>query len=220
MIWSRLLYLLALAPVVTDWMDAGHLPAHPAEYVTEVVLGSLIAVGVWVLRRETARFRSMALTDELTDLPNRRAFLVDLRREVARAQRLGTSVVLAYADVDNFKRVNDTHGHEVGDRVLQHVARLLRAGLRQDVDLAYRIGGDEFAVLFIGSELETCLAAMARATPPETAAGVPRVSLSVGAVQLTDEENVDQFVARADHSMYRAKHRETGGSWSLLHMAT
>jgi two-component system cell cycle response regulator len=216
--WPQLWYLLAITPFLTDWVDTGHLPADPREYVTEVVVGILIVLGVRRLHREAAEMRALALTDVLTDLGNRRRFDLDLHREVARAHRLGTPLVLAYVDVNDFKQVNDRFGHDRGDDVLRHVASLLRRGTREGVDLAYRLGGDEFAVLFIGTPPQVCLEALRRATPiGRVDPSLPEVTVSVGLVELRPFEVAGSLVARADAHMYEAKRRPAADG--SLHLA-
>lgn len=196
-------YLLALTPFVTDWVDSGHLPESPQELVTELILGGLIIAGVWRLHRELDRQRDLAETDALTGLPNRRRFQADLHREVARAQRLGTPLVLAYIDVNGFKAINDRHGHAAGDLVLQRVATMLRRGVREGVDEAYRVGGDEFAILFTNTPADEARQALRRAALPP-GYGVA-VEVSVGVVAHRPEEDPATFVARADRLMYSSK---------------
>ena len=202
----RLDYLLALVPVVTDWVDSGHLPTDPREYVTEVVLGLLIAAGVWRLHREANRMRALALTDALTGLCNRRCFDLDLAREVTRARRLGTPLTLAYVDVDRFKEINDRLGHATGDRVLQYISGRLGGSTREGVDFAYRIGGDEFAVLFTGDGGLSAPDLVDRVIT-ENPDDLPRLSVSVGLVELQGGDDAAALVARADARMYERKAR-------------
>lgn len=203
---SRTRYLFTLVPVVTDWIDTGHMPGTPREWINEVILGSLIAFGVWLLHRERERMRALALTDGLTGIGNRRAFTVDLAREVTRARRLGASLSLAYVDVNNFKAVNDRYGHDAGDTVLMQVAARLRDNTRDGVDFAYRLGGDEFAVIFTGEASKTSWEAIERALASSVAAPeLPPVACAVGLATLAPGEAASELVARADASMYARK---------------
>src|ERR687893_490489 len=94
-----------------------------------------------------------AFTDHLTGLANRRRFERQLEREVSRTQRYGRPFCLLLLDIDNFKQVNDTYGHEAGDEVIRRLALTLQAGTR-GIDLAARIGGEEFAVILPETDFE------------------------------------------------------------------
>jgi len=205
---GRLDYLLVFTPFITDWVDTGHLPHTFRELVTELILGGLIAIGIWRLHREADRMRAMAESDTLTGLPNRRRFDADLHREVARAHRLGTPLVLAYVDVNGFKQVNDREGHLAGDRVLKRVADLLRRSTREGVDAAYRLGGDEFALIFTNTEPEDARSALRRASHPP--GGERPVEISVGVVLLGQGEGEAALLERADRVMYQTKRGPDG----------
>jgi diguanylate cyclase (GGDEF)-like protein len=109
-----------------------------------LILLSSQAVGQMVMRRQEERYA--ANYDALTGLPNRRAVLAELDRLFALAKRTQMWVVVAFADLDGFKGINDTYGHEVGDQFLVEVGRRLTAGLRTS-DMLGRLGGDEFLVI-------------------------------------------------------------------------
>ncbi len=103
------------------------------------------------LAEQSARIQyleNLTLTDELTGLRNRRGFNEHLRRTLASAQRYGDQGVLVFCDLDNFKVVNDSFGHHVGDYVLRQPAKVLEKEVRES-DLVARLGGDEFAVLMV-----------------------------------------------------------------------
>ncbi|HNC68132.1 MAG TPA: GGDEF domain-containing protein, partial [Thauera aminoaromatica] len=141
---------------------------------------------------------------------NRRSFLAcldaaldDARREPARGS------ALLMIDIDHFKHVNDTHGHPVGDEVLQHAARLIRGGLRQH-DRAGRFGGEEFAVLLDDVDADTALTLAERlrrsveAAPAATAAGAVSLTISLG-LALVSGGDPARVLGDADAALYRAK---------------
>jgi diguanylate cyclase len=97
----------------------------------------------------TEQLAQQARTDSLTGLPNRCALLSELTRMLAHCKRAGSHLLVAYIDLDGFKAINDTYGHELGDTFLIEIAARLKAGLRGE-DLAARIGGDEFVVVGLG----------------------------------------------------------------------
>lgn len=154
----------------------------------------------------------LALVDELTQVPNRRAFQVDAQRAIARLRRTGEPVLAALLDVDHFKSINDTLGHEEGDRVLQRIASLMRDFFREG-DLVGRIGGEEFGMLLpgvtpeIGARRLEQLLVRIRSTV--VVAGRP-VTASIGYAYAPDPlaANYEDLMRRADEALYRAK--ETG----------
>ena len=100
--------------------------------------------------------RHMAFHDPLTGTHNRRSFMQTLTQEVHRVQRTGEVAALLMLDIDHFKRVNDTYGHDAGDDVLKHLVGVLQAGLRR-LDMLARLGGEEFAVLLPATQLTGAL---------------------------------------------------------------
>ncbi|MBZ0267356.1 GGDEF domain-containing protein, partial [bacterium] len=157
----------------------------------------------------------MIFLDRLTGLYNRAYFDDQIVREIERANRNGTSVALVMADLDHFKRINDTYGHQAGDRALAHVGGLMRSNIRQ-IDLAARYGGEEFALLLPG---------ITRARTAQTAERLRRVvadtrlsetlpelrgmrlSISLGfALYPDDAGTAKQLIDRADRvALYAAK---------------
>ncbi|HSU15022.1 diguanylate cyclase [Longimicrobium sp.] len=163
--------------------------------------------------RHARQMRALAMTDELTRLPNRRHLLTVAGQRVdAAKQGTGPLSVLAL-DVDHFKRINDAHGHEVGDQVLRRVAELFRATLRRD-DVIGRTGGEEFVVVMPGAGAavavevaERLRGAVERAEWGDLAPGLS-VTVSVGATEWTPGDDTFAALARrADDSLYRAKER-------------
>lgn len=152
---------------------------------------------------------SLARRDALTGLGNRMAFEETQEDECARARRSTQPLSLLYIDLDSFKQVNDRNGHGAGDRALQQLATAVRAAIRARVDRAYRIGGDEFAVLLPGSTAEQAAAVLIRITEqcarldPFWAAGL--LGISGGVAEFASGETAHDFAQRADAAMYRIK---------------
>src|SRR6202012_2476168 len=156
-----------------------------------------------------------ALHDPLTALPNRALFLDRLRGALDRSRRTGGPVVVLFLDVDGFKEINDTLGHDAGDRLLNVLAERFR-GMLRPMDTVARFGGDEFTFLFEGLESDEEAAMVAQritqsATVPLPLGGQQRtVSTSIGVYIVTDPEGeIDDVIRQADTAMYRAK--ESGG---------
>jgi diguanylate cyclase (GGDEF)-like protein len=153
-----------------------------------------------------------SLTDPLTGLPNRRSMFVHLTRELARADRLRREMALIVMDIDEFKAINDTYGHHVGDRALREVATALQTGLRS-YDLCVRYAGDEFIIVLAdctreAAEAKRCeLQERVSEIEIEVRAGKTiRLGASAGAsVFPHDGATYEALLADADHRMYRDK---------------
>ena len=149
-----------------------------------------------------------AFTDHLTGLANRRRFERQLEREVARTERYGHPFCLLLIDVDDFKGVNDAHGHEAGDEALRRVANVIQSGTR-GIDTGARIGGDEFAVILpetgLARGLEVAERLRAAISSLEVGEG-QRVTASIGVAELpTCARGGDELRAAADAALYEAK---------------
>ncbi len=163
-------------------------------------------------------FQLEAYTDRLTNLPNRAHFEARLREELKRARRRGGEFTLVFLDVDDFKQINDEHGHRVGDESLKLVADVLRFNVRE-VDTVARHGGDEFTVLLSETPLSGAQDFFGRLRG-EVAENSKRklgftLGLSAGAASFpSDAINPERLLEVADLAMYRAKHR---GKNQLFH---
>ena len=182
---------------------------------------------VLVMRDDSIRRRSeralarAALRDPLTGLINRTAFGGELRNSIERARRSGAGFALLLLDLDRFKEINDSAGHQVGDLMLRQVARRLREQMRQS-DILARLGGDEFAVIIDAFDgaidavalAERLVAALAR---PFRVAGIEAyVNASIGISMFPrDTSGADQLLACADLAMYAAK-AGGGAGWRLF----
>jgi diguanylate cyclase (GGDEF)-like protein len=163
------------------------------------------------LHRAYGRAQELARTDELTGLANRRAFLEHGRAALDQARRYGRALALVMVDIDHFKRINDTHGHAVGDAVLREVAATLRRAARV-ADIPGRLGGEEFAVLLpeTGGSAATALAERLRsdvaALSVPASAGAIRLTCSFGVSEASRETpHLDTLLDAADRALYRAK---------------
>jgi two-component system cell cycle response regulator len=148
-----------------------------------------------------------AITDELTGLYNRRHFYRNLRREIQRANRQGHPFCLIMLDVDGFKEFNDRHGHLKGDALLKTVARVLRLSLRENVDSAFRYGGDEFVLILADADTNTAHSIGNRVRTNLRVNTEDGVSLSMGIVQFRQGLNMETLVQLADERMYQDKQR-------------
>ena len=163
------------------------------------------------LQRSASDWRHQANQDALTGLYNRRYFDDTLAREMARAERDGTSVSLMVLDVDRFKQINDTYGHEAGDEVLRHIGQLILQSARQ-ADVACRLGGEEFCVLYPGMALahareraEQLLRRLQGHVVPTPEAPLC-VTASIGLAEYpTDAPDGSRLLAAADQALYAAK---------------
>ena len=164
------------------------------------------------LKAKLEEYKKLSETDPLTELWNRRAF----DRRMAAIYQNQKDILfgaLIVADIDNFKRVNDRFGHPVGDRIIQSIAKLLKASLPRDVFIA-RTGGEEFAFILEGLS-EASVAALAeevrRATERgvfidrETGRNCGPISMSLGVCMATDAANADDLYRKADKAMYASK---------------
>jgi diguanylate cyclase (GGDEF)-like protein len=194
--------MLLLAPEGADFGDQSRELA--------LWLGSQAAVALENVRLHRLVERQ-ASTDGLTDLANRRQFEEGLAAEISRAERFGGPLALVLADLDDFKQVNDRHGHQSGDDVLRAFADVLRETVR-DIDLAARYGGEEFAVLLPQTDLggaerlaERVREAMAKHLIAPFG-GIPfSVTASFGVASFPEAETAAALFAAADEALYRAK---------------
>jgi len=160
--------------------------------------------------KRAGELENLAFRDAMTNLPNRRYLELKLAQALQDHQQFGRECGLLLFDLDHFKQVNDTHGHEVGDAVLKAVAETLVQSLRA-VDLVGRLGGEEFLVLMpdvhaiaLGDLAERCRILIARSS---VANGATRVSVmaSIGATMLSHTDSAATAIRRADELMYQSK---------------
>jgi two-component system, cell cycle response regulator len=164
------------------------------------------------LKRSNELLRELSITDPLTHLYNRRFLMDTLEKEFDRIRRKGGSLSLVVLDIDHFKQVNDTYGHQKGDIVLAAVAETTRAELR-GYDIAVRYGGEEFMVVLPETPLAEGIAMAERLRssvgqmvfPPPMETLTVTVSLGVSTYPSDPVDSVDQLIRTADEALYRAK---------------
>ena len=200
-------------------------PGSRAWDADERTLASATAAILRVILEHDAIQKEMvrqARTDPLTGLLNRRAFIDEMSRRLTRLEVDGAPGALLFIDLDNFKTLNDTRGHDAGDEALRLVARLLEANVRP-MDLVARLGGDEFALWLDGADQFAAAeraeqlrlngpAAVAHLTPDGTA----KITMSIGIAARWPGryEAVETLMDRADQAMYAAK-RSGRGAWRV-----
>ena len=191
-----------------DFVVHRALMRDPTGQPTGIAGAMLDVTDEHVLRGE---LELLATTDPLTGLLNRRAFMRRLEEERSRYLRYGRAGSTILIDIDHFKRVNDTLGHDAGDRVLVGVASLLRESSRDGVDAAARYGGEEFAILLPDTTLEGSAQMAERVRRRletlafDTPFGPYRCTASFGVAAFEPADDVGTLLKRADEALYRSK---------------
>jgi diguanylate cyclase (GGDEF)-like protein len=213
---ARIFGLLVVAAVAYLWLLSARGPdAIPRSLFVVTVGGSLAAVCLALLRimnqNQQIQARLMeSHTDPLTGLANRRAFDLELTRRISQRQRQGTPLSLMVIDVDHFKQINDTYGHQAGDAIIKQVAQLL-GGTSRVMDLVARLGGDEFAISLAGTNLEEASLAVERVRtavcdrPFMFDGREHRLTVSVGLAEAMWDDDATSLIKCADMALYAAK---------------
>ncbi|MCA9791876.1 MAG: GGDEF domain-containing protein [Candidatus Eremiobacteraeota bacterium] len=186
--------------------DFSHIRSHAMLLIGSAILGQMISTQIRQTVHATAERALEATTDGLTGVWNRRHLRELLESSVAKARQEHTSLSVLMLDVDHFKQVNDQHGHQQGDRVLAEVAGLISSNARLDDSLA-RYGGEEFCLLLRQTNLEAALAVAERiraSIERNQVAGL-NVTISIGAAQLAEGQEINHWLEAADQALYRAK---------------
>jgi two-component system cell cycle response regulator len=187
-------------------------PFHPGELQARVRVGRRIVDLHREVQDKNLQLEQMALTDPLTGLPNRRAIDFWASRELSAAVRHDFPIWVAMADLDHFKSINDTHGHDTGDIVLKSFADILKSNTRQS-DICGRLGGEEFLVILTHVEKENVTIAIERIRKQFEAQKftVARhtfgatASFGIAGIRATARPDFSDLVTRADAALYRAK---------------
>lgn len=205
-------------------------PFDDAELMARLNTGRRILNLERSLRAANHQNLMLSITDALTTTYNRRYLMERLPKEIERAARYKRPLSVVLCDVDHFKKVNDTHGHQAGDDVLKGFAELLLASNRKDIDWVARYGGEEFIIVLPETTVEAALTFAEKMRIKvashafQTSAGTLRVSSSFGvagydAVEDEESASVDSLIAYADLCLYRSKetgrNRVTGKSLDL-----
>ena len=201
----------AIAWLIAD-LTAGHQYSHSVIPYWNALMRGLIftAVGILLVRfkRALERETNLATRDSLTGIGNWRHFEAVAGRELGRARRSGKSLSAAYIDLDNFKQVNDSLGHQAGDLLLVSVASVLQESVRT-IDCVARLGGDEFVVLMPETEQEGARIVLERirsAIKEALEKGHWPVTLSVGLVTfMSAPTSINEMIKTADDLMYSVK---------------
>jgi len=163
------------------------------------------------LSDSTVKLRTLALTDELTQIANRRSFIESVNGEISRCHRLQADMAFLLLDIDYFKKVNDTYGHIAGDQVLIFIAKLIKTMLRE-YDIFGRLGGEEFGIFLAKTSASTAkeIAERIRATVMQQSfkadGHLINVTLSIGISIATKDCKFESLYKEADTALYAAKH--------------
>ena len=208
---GRVVITINSAPI-DDFMDAGYVHGLSMIAIQLLVITSCLSLS-WSAGQELAqKLELQATIDSLTNLYNRRAFEAFAKKEINRAQREQTHVAIILMDIDLFKLVNDIHGHQIGDEVLQEFSQRLTDSLRP-YDIVARYGGEEFMLLLPDTDEETAVTIAEKlrikiSQPVFDVETSPRLevtaSFGVTSIQGTDID-WQKLVGKADHALYEAK---------------
>jgi two-component system, cell cycle response regulator len=190
-------------------------PADQAELLARLEAGRRVVSLEQSLREANAQIERLSVTDPLLGIYNRRYLHSRLPEEAARARRYETPLTVLMVDLDHFKAINDTHGHQSGDAVLQHVVALARSGLRQS-DWIARYGGEEFVIVLPETHADGAASVAERIrrlcaeTPAELPVGPVFVTASFGLASIDalprSDADGDGLLKAADAALYQSKH--------------
>lgn len=224
--WSIASIVTVMGLYLLDQPLIAGLTAHPPQSLDRAVglVFCIMGVGVAMLFNERikrrqivnldgvqAQLTELAEMDPLTNVLNRRSFIRKAEGELARSGK-GRGFSILLIDVDHFKDINDTHGHNIGDRVLNRIVSICSPALRKD-DILARMGGEEFVTLLpntvVGAATEVAerLRKLIQNTPIDTEAGTVNITVSIGVSSYTPTEtgSLQELIRQADEAMYKAK---------------
>ena len=191
-------------------LDVTYIPNVSAAGRIDGVI--LLASDVTDYKRTEEELRRLAMTDPLTGVSNRRRFLAACEEELVRARRYDRPISVVMCDLDHFKKINDTFGHDGGDAVLKCFAAEARAAVRDGIDTVGRLGGEEFALLLPETDIAGARAVAERLrrrcadTEIPTPGGIARITCSFGVADVSGtDRSVGELLKRADLALYCAK---------------
>lgn len=176
-----------------------------------VTIVTLLWLLIGSIESVTNQLAQLSNTDALTGLPNRRAFMESLDMELARQARTRLPLCVVLMDADHFKQINDKYGHDMGDQVLTRVGHLLSTCVRQPLDMAARLGGEEFTLLLPDTSLPQAMTVCTRVQNLlleqtfHTPSTKFRVTLSMGLVQINPGTSIESAMRSVDEQLYLAK---------------
>lgn len=183
-------------------------------YLNLVIVVLIAAASIWAtgvtIGRYQRRLEEMAVTDKLTGIANRQAFAPLMEQLLSELRRTPQALSLLLIDIDHFKQVNDTHGHQAGDDMLRALVQRIAGSLRES-DLIFRWGGEEFLVVLRDCEGENALHLADKlreavaASPLAVNGASLHATISVGVAERTEDEDIDHLIGRADQALYLAK---------------
>jgi two-component system cell cycle response regulator len=224
--WPGYIYVVLLTVRDTEKDILAGLDAGADDYLSKRTSAAQFTARLRIARRVLGleyslkdaleKKRRLSMTDALTGAFNRRYLMRHLNRELKRSQRFGGDVSLLVLDIDHFKRVNDAHGHAVGDAVLKMLTKQVGACLRRDTDWCARLGGEEFVVVLEGTNAaaaRTCAEKLRKTVANcsmATSAGPIRITVSIGVSSLGETGNrnsatVQSLMKQADTNLYTSK---------------
>jgi len=197
---------------VTDKRDGGPFNRNDETVLRGIAVTAALSIVAARSDSDAAELAYAATIDGQTGLMNRPSLDTRLHQEVERSKREGTSIAVLMADIDNFKQINDTRGHQVGDAVLRVVGSVIRSAVRV-FDVCARYGGDEFAIVMPNCDQPNALACAERIRSRladhqgtyDDGRPLPRLTLSIGVAVMGRDENANDLISRADRCLYQAK---------------
>jgi diguanylate cyclase (GGDEF)-like protein len=209
---ALMISVLSAATWLLADLTAGHIYSHPAIPVWNAMMrfGFFLmgTLSLSTIRELLERAQTFARIDYLTGVSNSRAFNEIAKIEIERSVRYGHPFTMAYIDIDNFKQVNDTLGHDQGDNLLQSIAKTMKENMRS-TDIVARLGGDEFAILLPETNEENAKSSMDKLQRHLIEIVVKKnnwpITFSIGVVTCYKSCNLDELIKEVDDLMYSAK---------------